>query len=138
MYACRAGDCRKEFNRQDARLKHERNTHPRLCRPASQPRFRRHIDTSAADFMKEEPASTALGAQFLASRSLEDSSINVEDNNDVFAEGADHDAVSNLPVAAWKTFYEIHARLDPAKYSQLCNRLFTRWAALAQALKEQK
>lgn len=136
MYVCRAGDCRKEFNRQDARLKHERNTHPRLCHPASQLRFRRNIKTPTADFVKEEPASIAPGVHSL--RSLEDSSINVDDNDDVFAEGAGHDPVSNLSVAAWKTFYEIHAGLDSAKYSQLCNRLFTRWAALAQALKEQK
>jgi hypothetical protein len=139
MYTCRAGGCLRQFNRSDARLKHERNTHSELGRPSLRTRVCCKLETSVANFREGEPASCAAegSLEIFASRACDPTTVEPEDGDfDSTKEGM-HDTVSTLPAAAWRVFYQLRAGLDTAQYSRLCDTLFPRWATLAQELKDQ-
>lgn len=89
---------------------------------------------------QEEPGSFTADANDDGSL-LPISDLKYEDGTSTKADSPEDgtlESISLLPAAAWQTFFRLHAELDDVAYSQHCDKLFARWAIIAQALKDQE
>jgi hypothetical protein len=139
-YNCRAINCLRAFRRSDARLKHERKAHLKHgVAPAHERSFVQYR-VPLANPIEDEPSAITL-EPIDGTSALPQSPSDNEDRLSAEADTPEHPMfpnVSALPAAAWRTFFKLRSELDDVAYSQHCDRLFARWAVLAEALRVQE
>jgi hypothetical protein len=132
LYTCRAADCLHGFQRQDARLKHERKLHPEL---ANVPNLPREQHEHISDTLEEAVANPLACPPSETARTwlCENENAHPGSFPEHHVEPFDND--TTLAYETLQTFTRLHATLTAEDYSLTCDTLCTRWEAIAQGLK---
>jgi hypothetical protein len=137
-YTCQVDGCLRSFQRQDARLKHERKKHPELHHSTERPRHRTELHPRVDSSYENTPSLTAQSCRNHA-HPLAQSLLAEYDNKKTIStyprQDPTSDLVVSLPPAAWRTFNKLRATLDADQWACRCDLLFSRWATIAQNLK---
>ncbi|KAH6629203.1 hypothetical protein C7974DRAFT_183029 [Boeremia exigua] len=135
LFSCRAANCLHDFRRPDARLKHERKLHPELQIAPIESR------SGPSETFSEPPSSQVDSKYALSTTSRSEPLGYREGGHQSVVSAVEHDTSTDEYIspnmrAAWHTFAQLHAALDEEDYSQACDKLFLRWEAIAQELKD--
>lgn len=134
LYLCNAEGCSRVFQRQDARLKHERSRRPdlpHLSAPQSRSRSNHRYDSALTSQRRnDEPSRYSIAQSFVGDNDGgEVAPISVDE--------FEYHILSRLPPVAWKIFLELYSTLDECQWASRCDALFLRWTTMARSLKEQ-
>jgi hypothetical protein len=134
LYKCNASDCHKIYQRQDARLKHERRKHPELhLSPAMTRRGTEHQPTISS---AHKNSAVAQDLNYDVGRWLTTDQAPV--GSHTYRDQELFLCTDRIPYAAHSTITALQAELSPSDYLRAFDAFFVRWQCIVQQLLQKK